>query len=202
MLCIIPGSAIGQCTESAGAEAMLRSADEVLAISIEQGFALWLAFGNVMRGWSLAMLGRSGRGDRASSQGARRMRRNWLRCRDAVLARCGCGDLWLRRSVGTGAPTARTSRRYDGEDKRELARSRSASAAWNAVARDAGHHGRRKELSSCARSGAAAKCQVLGTSRCSRPCAPLARRGPQARSPCSCLRPFMVGSPRGSIYPT
>ncbi len=41
----------------AGAEAMLRSADDVLAISIEQGFALWLAFGNVMRGWSLAMLG-------------------------------------------------------------------------------------------------------------------------------------------------
>ena len=36
---------------------MLRSADDVLAISIEQGFALWLAFGNVMRGWSLAMLG-------------------------------------------------------------------------------------------------------------------------------------------------
>jgi predicted ATPase len=36
----------------------LRSADEVLAISIDQGFALWLAFGNVMRGWSLAMLGR------------------------------------------------------------------------------------------------------------------------------------------------
>jgi class 3 adenylate cyclase/tetratricopeptide (TPR) repeat protein len=43
----------------AGAVAMLRSADEVLAISIEQGFALWFAFGNLMRGWSLAMLGRA-----------------------------------------------------------------------------------------------------------------------------------------------
>jgi predicted ATPase len=47
---------------SAGAEAMLQSADEVLSISIEQGFALWLAFGNVMRGWSLAVLGQADEG--------------------------------------------------------------------------------------------------------------------------------------------
>jgi hypothetical protein len=32
-------------------QTMLRSANEVLAISREQGFPLWLGFGNVMRGW-------------------------------------------------------------------------------------------------------------------------------------------------------
>ena len=44
------------------AEAMLRSANEALAISNEQGFALWLASGIAMRGWSLGMLGRAPEG--------------------------------------------------------------------------------------------------------------------------------------------
>ena len=44
------------------AEAMLRSADEVLALSNEHGFAAWLAYGNMMRGWCLAMLGRGDKG--------------------------------------------------------------------------------------------------------------------------------------------
>jgi predicted ATPase len=44
------------------ARRMLRSADEVLAISAEQGFTMWLAFGNMMRGWCLATLGRATEG--------------------------------------------------------------------------------------------------------------------------------------------
>jgi hypothetical protein len=32
---------------------MLRSADEILAISNEHGFALWSAFGKMIRGWCL-----------------------------------------------------------------------------------------------------------------------------------------------------
>src|SRR5207248_42653 len=44
------------------AGAMLRSADDVLTISKEQDFALWVAFGNVMRGWCLGMLGQSTEG--------------------------------------------------------------------------------------------------------------------------------------------
>ena len=36
---------------------VLASADEALAISAEQGYPLWLAFANAMRGWSLTALG-------------------------------------------------------------------------------------------------------------------------------------------------
>lgn len=39
------------------AESMLRSADELVEISTEQGFPLLLGFGKVMRGWSLGALG-------------------------------------------------------------------------------------------------------------------------------------------------
>jgi predicted ATPase len=42
--------------------AMLRSADEVLAIAGEQGFMLWVGFGNVMRGWCLSTMGRTAEG--------------------------------------------------------------------------------------------------------------------------------------------
>ena len=41
---------------------VLASADEVLAISGEQGYPLWMGFGNVMRGWSLGALGQSAEG--------------------------------------------------------------------------------------------------------------------------------------------
>jgi predicted ATPase len=41
------------------ADAMLQEADEILAISNEHGFALWLAFGNIQRGWCLVMLDQS-----------------------------------------------------------------------------------------------------------------------------------------------
>jgi class 3 adenylate cyclase/predicted ATPase len=46
------------------AKMMLGSADEVLAISREQGFPLLLGFGNMMRGWSLAALGQPKEGIR------------------------------------------------------------------------------------------------------------------------------------------
>jgi class 3 adenylate cyclase/tetratricopeptide (TPR) repeat protein len=41
------------------AQAMLRAADEVLAISSEQSFPLLLGFGNIMRGWSMATEGQA-----------------------------------------------------------------------------------------------------------------------------------------------
>ena len=41
---------------------VLTSADEVLAISGEQGYPLWMGFGNVMRGWSLSALGQTAEG--------------------------------------------------------------------------------------------------------------------------------------------
>jgi tetratricopeptide (TPR) repeat protein len=41
---------------------VLASADEALAISAEQGYPLWLAFANAMRGWSLTALGQSTEG--------------------------------------------------------------------------------------------------------------------------------------------
>jgi predicted ATPase len=44
------------------APTMLRSADELLAITSEHGFPLWFAMGNVMRGWCLAALGRAAEG--------------------------------------------------------------------------------------------------------------------------------------------
>jgi predicted ATPase len=42
--------------------AMLRAADQVLAITSEQGYASWLATGNIMRGWCLSTLGRVAEG--------------------------------------------------------------------------------------------------------------------------------------------
>ena len=44
------------------APTMLRSADEVLAISSEQGFPLWFGLGNIMRGWCLGALGQAAEG--------------------------------------------------------------------------------------------------------------------------------------------
>jgi predicted ATPase len=44
------------------ASTMLRSAEEVAAISSEQGFALQFAFGRIMRGWCLGALGKAAEG--------------------------------------------------------------------------------------------------------------------------------------------
>jgi predicted ATPase len=41
---------------------MLRSAEQVLAITSEQGYASWVATGNIMRGWCLSTLGRVAEG--------------------------------------------------------------------------------------------------------------------------------------------
>ena len=41
---------------------MLRSAEEVLAISSEQGFSQWLAVGNIMHGWCLGTTGQAAEG--------------------------------------------------------------------------------------------------------------------------------------------
>jgi hypothetical protein len=48
---------------------MLRSADEILAISREHGFPLWFAFGNIIRGWCLGALGQVAEGVPLSLQG-------------------------------------------------------------------------------------------------------------------------------------
>jgi class 3 adenylate cyclase/tetratricopeptide (TPR) repeat protein len=48
---------------------VLASADEALAISAEQGYPLWMAFANAMRGWSLAALGQPTEGLRALQDG-------------------------------------------------------------------------------------------------------------------------------------
>jgi tetratricopeptide (TPR) repeat protein len=50
---------------SEGAESAptrLQSAEKVLAISAEQGFAMWSGVGNVMRGWSLGVVGQAAEG--------------------------------------------------------------------------------------------------------------------------------------------
>jgi class 3 adenylate cyclase/predicted ATPase len=44
------------------ARTILRAADEVLAISREQGFPLWSAFGNIIRGWCLGIMGQVAEG--------------------------------------------------------------------------------------------------------------------------------------------
>jgi hypothetical protein len=44
------------------AQTILPSADEVIAISSEKGFALWLAVGNIMRGWCLSAIGQPAEG--------------------------------------------------------------------------------------------------------------------------------------------
>jgi class 3 adenylate cyclase/predicted ATPase len=44
------------------ARMMLRSAEEVLAISSEQGFPLWSAVGNINRGWCLGAVGQAAEG--------------------------------------------------------------------------------------------------------------------------------------------
>jgi class 3 adenylate cyclase/predicted ATPase len=44
------------------AQTMLRSADEILTISSEQGFSPWFAVGNIMRGWCLGTMGRAEEG--------------------------------------------------------------------------------------------------------------------------------------------
>jgi hypothetical protein len=41
---------------------MLRSADEILAISSEQGFLLYRGFGNIMRGWCLGAVRQAAEG--------------------------------------------------------------------------------------------------------------------------------------------
>ncbi len=43
-------------------QTMLRSANEVLAISREQGFPMWLGFGNIMCGWCLIVEGQTATG--------------------------------------------------------------------------------------------------------------------------------------------
>jgi predicted ATPase len=43
-------------------ETMLRSTDELLAISSEQGFPLFIGIGNIMRGWCLGKLGQAAEG--------------------------------------------------------------------------------------------------------------------------------------------
>jgi class 3 adenylate cyclase/tetratricopeptide (TPR) repeat protein len=48
---------------------MLRSADEMLAISREQGFPMFLGVGNIMRGWCLCAEGRSEEGIQLMLQG-------------------------------------------------------------------------------------------------------------------------------------
>jgi tetratricopeptide (TPR) repeat protein len=48
---------------------VLASADEALAISAEQGYPLWMAFANAMRGWSLAALGQPTEGLRVLHDG-------------------------------------------------------------------------------------------------------------------------------------
>jgi predicted ATPase len=71
---------------AARAEAMLQTADEILAIANEHGFALWLAIGNIERGWCLAMLGRAAEGSGLLLEGL-------TGCRDT-----GCGvvvPFWL-----------------------------------------------------------------------------------------------------------
>ena len=44
------------------AQTMLRSADEILAIAMEGGFPMYLAFGSVIRGWCLGTLGQAAEG--------------------------------------------------------------------------------------------------------------------------------------------
>jgi predicted ATPase len=44
------------------AQTMLRSADEVLAITSEQGFPLYFGIGNIMRGWCLGTVGQAAEG--------------------------------------------------------------------------------------------------------------------------------------------
>jgi predicted ATPase len=44
------------------AQSILRSAEEVLAISSEQGFPLWFGVGNIMRGWCLGAAGQATEG--------------------------------------------------------------------------------------------------------------------------------------------
>jgi class 3 adenylate cyclase/predicted ATPase len=44
------------------AQTMLRSAEEVLAISSEQGFPYWFAVGNIIRGWCLGAAGQGAEG--------------------------------------------------------------------------------------------------------------------------------------------
>jgi class 3 adenylate cyclase/predicted ATPase len=44
------------------APARLQSAEKVLAISAEQGFAMWSPVGNIMRGWSLGVVGQAAEG--------------------------------------------------------------------------------------------------------------------------------------------
>jgi class 3 adenylate cyclase/tetratricopeptide (TPR) repeat protein len=44
------------------AQMMLRSAEEMVAISSEQGFPLWLGTGNMMRGWCLGAMGQAAEG--------------------------------------------------------------------------------------------------------------------------------------------
>ena len=58
---------------------MLQTADDILAISNEHGFALWVAFGNIQRGWCLAMLGRP-------AEGIELLLKGLTGCRDT-----GCG---------------------------------------------------------------------------------------------------------------
>jgi class 3 adenylate cyclase/predicted ATPase len=48
--------------EEKSARTILRSADELLAISNEQGFSVWAVVGNIMRGWCLGQLGQAADG--------------------------------------------------------------------------------------------------------------------------------------------
>jgi class 3 adenylate cyclase/tetratricopeptide (TPR) repeat protein len=48
--------------EEKSARTFLRSADELLAISNEQGFSVWAVIGNIIRGWCLGQLGQAADG--------------------------------------------------------------------------------------------------------------------------------------------
>ena len=108
---------------------MLRSADEILAISREHGFPLWFAFGNIIRGWCLGALGQVAEGVPLSLQGLVDARATGCNLVMPFFSHDARRTIRNGRADGGRAQLARRGDEADRDCTRTLGRGRNASVA-------------------------------------------------------------------------
>jgi tetratricopeptide (TPR) repeat protein len=165
------------------AAAILQSANEIISVSSEQGFPLWIAIGKVMRGWCLSAMGQAAEGLLQLRQGMADCAATGCKVSRPLPTRAACGGLRDGGAAGRGARSARRGRRTHRGDPGALGGGRHAPAAWNAVCLHARTCRGGGQLSPRTRGSAAAKRQVLGTAWGPRPRPSLARPRQAHRSP-------------------
>jgi hypothetical protein len=94
------------------AETTLRSAEEVLAISDEQGFSYLFWFGNIMRGWCLGAMGQTAEAIPLILQGLDNVRATGAGLVNSIFPHDARGGLWNGGAGGRRSQTPRRSREH------------------------------------------------------------------------------------------